>query len=177
MVQMLSNPPKTIMEVYKMLPEGTLAELLNGSINMSPAPNVLHQRIVGRLFQKISEKVAKTKMGNVFVSPLDVFLDEEGNVVQPDLIFISKQREAIILDDAIHGSPDIVVEVLSPSTQDRDRLEKKGLYERFGVAEYWIVDPASNEAIGYEIQNGKYAEFFRATGKIKSRIVKGLFKF
>ena len=165
------------MEVYKMLPEGTLAELINGSIYMSPAPNVLHQRIVGSLFKEISEHVQKNNLGSVFVSPLDVFLDEDGNVVQPDLTFISKQQERIILDDAIHGTPDLLIEVLSPTSQGRDRQEKKSLYEHFGVREYWIIDPALTEAIGYKLEGGKYVEFFRALRKIESQILKGEFKF
>jgi Uma2 family endonuclease len=108
---------------------------------------------------------------------LDVFLDEDGNVVQPDLTFVSKQQERIILDDAIHGTPDVVIEVLSPTNQGRDLLEKKSLYEHFGVREYWIIDPALNEAIGYELEGAKYVEFFRAVRNIRSQILKGVFTF
>lgn len=165
------------MEVYKMLPEGTLAELIDGSIYMSPAPNVQHQQIVGRLYRRLADHVEKKDLGLVFVSPLDVFLDEHDNVVQPDLIFISKDRQSILMRDAIHGSPDLLLEVLSPGNHTKDRSQKKKLYERFGVKEYWIIDPVSFQSYGYQLDNGIYREFYSAKGKINSHILRCVLNF
>ncbi|HEY0769369.1 MAG TPA: Uma2 family endonuclease, partial [Sphingobacteriaceae bacterium] len=87
MVQMLSNPPKTIMEVYKMLPEGTLAELINGRIYMTPPPNLSHQDISFTISGEIYALLKRKKIGRAFSSPVGVFLDEENNAVQPDIVF------------------------------------------------------------------------------------------
>jgi Uma2 family endonuclease len=114
-MQSLKTPPKTIMEVYKMLPEGTLAEIINGSIQMSPAPTPSHQSIVRDLAYAILNHIKQHgKNDHIFFAPCDVFLDEQLNAVQPDIIFISASRESIIRDEAIHGVPDLIVEVLSP---------------------------------------------------------------
>jgi len=79
----------------------------------------------------------------VFDSPIDVVLgrDNEREVVQPDIVLISHDREHFIHDDEIRGAPDLVVEILSPGTEERDKGYKKGLYARHGVREYWIIDP------------------------------------
>ena len=125
---------------YKLLPEGAPYQLIEGELIMTPSPNSLHQMISGNLFEMI-RKVAKEKCGGtVLYSPIDVYLDEE-NVFQPDIVFISKERSAIIKEDGIHGAPDIVIEILSPSTAYYDMKKKFRVYERCGVREYWIVDP------------------------------------
>jgi Uma2 family endonuclease len=178
MVQMLSNPPKTIMEVYKMLPEGTLAELIDGSIYMTPPPNYNHQEISlklsARIFVSIEKKI---NSGKVIAAPFGVFLDENENAVQPDIVFVRAKNKSIIKRDAIHGVPDLLIEILSPGNRNHDLRRKKLLYQTFEVPEYWIIDPNTNEAIGFEIREGKYIEFCRGCGKIKSRILKGVFKF
>ena len=97
------NPPRTIMEVFKILPEGTLAELIDGSIYMSPSPTANHQRTVGTLCAALRAHVEKNNLGEVFISPFDVFLDETSNAVQPDLIFISAGNSTVVEEDAIHG--------------------------------------------------------------------------
>lgn len=178
MVQMLSNPPKTIMEVYKMLPEGTLAELIDGSIYMTPPPNTDHQDISMKLSARIFMAIEKRLIsGKVLASPVGLFLDEDENAVQPDIVFIKARNKSKIKKDAIHGVPDLVIEILSPGNRNHDLRRKKGLYQRFGVPEYWIIDPATAEAIGFEMKGNIYAEFYRANGKIKSKILKGVFKF
>lgn len=166
------------MEVYKMLPEGTLAELIDGSIYMTPPPNTDHQdismKLSGRIFMAIENKKVA---GKIFASPIGVFLDETENAIQPDIVFIRAQNKSRIKKDAIHGIPDLVVEILSPGNKNHDLRRKKSLYQRFCVPEYWIIDPGTNEAVGYQIQNARYVEFHRAIGKIKSKMLKGVFKF
>jgi Uma2 family endonuclease len=84
--------------------------------------------------------LAGEALGEVYFAPLDVVLSDE-NVLQPELMFISRERIGIIEENNIQGAPDLVIEILSPSTADKDRVLKKNIYARFGVREYWIVDP------------------------------------
>ena len=151
------SPPRTIMEVFKMLPEGTLAELINGQIYMSPTPTNLHQRIIRKLSIKLSDFVDKNDLGEVFFAPLDIYLDENANAVQPDIIFISRDNPSQPLDDVPYeGIPDLLVEILSPSNNKHDLVTKKNLYEKFGVKEYWIIDPTSKESIVYQLIGNQY---------------------
>jgi Uma2 family endonuclease len=152
----LPSPPRTIMEVYKMLPEGTLAELINGQLYMSPAPYTNHQRLIGTFFLKLTYFVQHNEMGEVFISPYDVYLDEEKNAVQPDIIFVSTQHASIVKPHGIVGVPDLLVEFLSPSNNEHDLVTKKELYEKFGVKEYWIIDPTTKEALVYQLENKQY---------------------
>lgn len=129
---------------YKSLPESLEQhELLDGELYVSPAPTPLHQTIVQNLGFLLLGHARETGAGRVFLSPVDVVLDEGGrrHVVQPDILFISRERERIIAETEIVGTPDFVIEVLSPGTAERDRGLKKTIYARAGVAEHWIVDP------------------------------------
>jgi Uma2 family endonuclease len=132
-------------EDYKSLPESETKryELVGGELVMVPSPDPEHQDIVGNLFTALSVHVRRHRLGKVYLAPLDVVLGEgeEAEVVQPDLLYISPQRQDIIAQKEIRGAPDMVVEVLSPSTAQRDRTLKKKLYAKYGVPEYWIVDP------------------------------------
>lgn len=115
-------------------------ELIDGELYMAPAPTPAHQIIVGRLFRVLIEFVEAHDLGSVIFSPLDVVLSEE-DVLQPDVIYVSTDREGIITERNIRGAPDLVIEVLSPGTADRDRTIKRARYLKFGVREYWMVDP------------------------------------
>ncbi len=110
---------------------------------MVPAPSVLHQRVSRNLEYRLVHFVREQGLGQVFYSPIDVVLGQgnEREVIQPDILFISRDREHFIHDDEICGAPDLVVEILSPGTEERDKGYKKGLYARYGVREYWIIDP------------------------------------
>src|SRR5690606_30869019 len=112
---------------------------------MSPSPNTIHQIYSRNIQYLLMTYVNKKKTGQVFNAPLDVRLDEY-NVVQPDLIYISEKNKQIITEKNIQGAPDLMMEILSPSSFHHDQERKKALYERFGVLEYWIIDPA-NEVI------------------------------
>ena len=129
-------------EDYKNLPESETQryELLEGELVMVPAPSFEHQSISIHLEVRLYEFVRRRDLGIVLDAPLDVVLSEE-NVVQPDILFISKARRKIIHKEEIRGAPDLVVEILSPYTAGRDRTLKKKLYARYGVKEYWLVDP------------------------------------
>ncbi|MEM9340023.1 MAG: Uma2 family endonuclease [Bacteroidota bacterium] len=123
---------------YLKLEEGLLAQLIDGSLIMSPAPSINHQRVIGKLF-KILDGLSS---GEAILSPVDLYLNNQ-NVLQPDLVFISNEKKAIITDRGIEGVPDLIVEVISPSNSFIDRNTKKRKYLQFGVTEYWIIDPAN----------------------------------
>ncbi len=136
----IQTPPRTAMEVFKMLPEGTLCEVINGQLFMSPSPLTNHQIIITELLSSIHNYLKSNKSGYVFTAPFDVYLDEENNAVQPDIIVILKDNENIIKDH-IHGVPDILIEILSEGNRNHDLIKKKELYEKFRVKEYFIVEP------------------------------------
>lgn len=126
---------------YKSLPESETKryELLEGELIMVPSPSTYHQRVSRRLEFLLEDFVKRNKLGEIFDAPLDVHLGED--IVQPDILFISKGRSEIITEEEIHGAPDLVIEIFSPTTAERDRTYKKTLYARHRVREYWMVDP------------------------------------
>ncbi len=133
---------KLTYEDYALIPDdGRRHEILDGDHVMSPAPKTKHQRLVLRLALSLEAFVDEHGLGEVFVAPFDVLLSDH-DIVQPDLVFVSDGRLGIVDEDNCKGAPDLVVEVLSSSTRRRDLIEKRRAYERFGVAEYWVVDPA-----------------------------------
>jgi len=126
---------------FLLFPEdGQRHELIDGEYYVTPTPKLSHQAIVGRLHLAIGNYLAATPIGRVFLSPLDVILSNF-DVVEPDLLYVSNERAPEILRDWVRGAPDLAVEVGSPSTRKRDETIKRALYERFGVVEYWVVDP------------------------------------
>jgi len=126
---------------YKSLPESETKryELMEGELIMVPSPSFEHQRISRNLEFILHSFVQEKNLGTIVDAPLDVHLGED--VVQPDILFISKERSPIITEEEIRGAPDLVIEILSPATAERDETYKKTLYARHEVKEYWIVDP------------------------------------
>ncbi len=127
-------------EDYQQLPEGAPYELIRGHLVMSPSPTVQHQRLVFRLSKALDVYRSENEGGEVLLSPMDVRLSDE-TVVQPDVLYVSPNRAERIGEQEIEGAPDLVMEVVSPSTSHLDVFDKKRLYEQGGVREYWIVDP------------------------------------
>jgi Uma2 family endonuclease len=125
---------------YLLLPEGDRRELIEGDFYMAPAPNIWHQTVVVNLGRLLANFVISKNLGVVLWAPTDVVLSQE-SVVQPDVLFISNARRHIIKKNYVSGAPDLVIEVLSRGTSVRDRQLKLRLYARYGVLEYWIVDP------------------------------------
>lgn len=135
--------PRFTYEEYKLLPDEGRFEIIDGELLALPTPNVRHQSILANLLYGLTVHINAGGLGTVVLAPLDVVLAAD-QVVQPDLLFVSREREQIIDPlGAVHGAPDLVVEILSPATTGRDRVMKRKLYGRFGVREYWIVDPAA----------------------------------
>lgn len=167
MMQLTAHKKYTVRD-YMRLGEGAPYQLIGGNLIMSPAPSTNHQRIVGNIFRQMANFLDANPLGEVFCSPVDVHFDKE-NVLQPDIVFISKRNFKIIRDNGIYGAPDVIVEVLSPFNSYFDWKEKKGIYSFFGVKEYWIVDPKDKEVVGFRNSENGLIEFF--TGK-KSFTVK-----
>lgn len=127
---------------YALLPEdGRRHELVEGEFYVTPAPGTDHQTVSRRLQQILMQQLEDTGIAQVFDAPVDLLLDES-TCVQPDLVLVRSARAHLIKPRAIEGGPDLVVEILSPSHPGNDRFLKRGVYARFGVPEYWIVDPA-----------------------------------
>ncbi len=136
----IPNPTvKFTYQDYLNAPEDKRYELLDGELVMAPAPGELHQSVSILLGSKLFQFVAEHRLGKVYHAPFDVVLSDL-DVVQPDLLFVSNERTHIITPANIQGAPDLVVEILSPSTAVRDRTFKRALYARHGVNEYWMVD-------------------------------------
>ena len=132
---------KLTYEDYALIPDdGRRHEILDGTHVMSPAPRTQHQRVLLELAFSLRVHVREHGLGEVFVAPFDVVLSDH-DIVQPDLVFVRDDRLSIVDEVNCKGAPDLVAEVLSPSTRRRDLIEKRKTYARFGVAEYWAVDP------------------------------------
>ncbi len=132
---------KITADEFLQLPEtNTLTELIDGEIVVAPAPRASHQNAVFTCAKAV-EKAAPD--GKVYLAPIDVYLDDT-NVVQPDVMWNGADSLCILIDDAYwRGAPDLVIEVLSPSTALRDKQAKFRLYEKHDVREYWIVEPTA----------------------------------
>lgn len=126
---------------YRRLPSRPRYELIEGDLSMPPSPNTVHQRVTLRLAMALSSWVGEHKLGEVFVAPYDVVLGSR-TVLQPDVVFVSSARMSIVTPANVQGVPDLVVEVLSPHDEDRDQIVKRDVYAKYGVGEYWVVDPA-----------------------------------
>jgi Uma2 family endonuclease len=122
---------------------------------MTPAPKIKHQRASAKLSSKVITFTDQHKLGLAFTAPCDVVLSDD-TVVQPDILFVSAARVAIIKEDNIQGAPDVVVEILSESTRKKDEVTKRKLYERFGVREYWVVDPELELVKIFKLAQQKY---------------------
>ncbi len=174
----IESPPRTIVEVYEMLPEGTLAELIDNQIYMSPAPLFIHQKTIQSIFKELDKVVEEKGKGSIIVAPFDIKLDNTQNSVQPDIIVILKSNSnQISADGRYTGVPDLLIEVLSPSNKEYDLIKKKDLYERFGVQEYWVVDPDTKLALGFALNNKSYNRISEEIGKIRSPLLSAEFEF
>ncbi len=162
-------------EDYLQLPEDKRYELMEGEFYMIPSPGWSHQTISKNLFRILDDYITSRKLGETRFAPLDVVLSEE-DVVQPDILFISKERSFIITERNIQGAPDLVIEILSPGTRERDRGLKRKLYAKYGVEEYWIVDPEeqSIEVLKLSEAGFETAGVYKKGGILSSPLLEGL---
>jgi Uma2 family endonuclease len=143
-------------EDYVLLPnDGKRYEILDGELTVTPAPSTKHQTASGNLFVLLSQYIKERDLGKLFHAPIDLIL-ESTSVLQPDLLFVSKARQHLITERAIEGAPDLVIEILSPTTSRTDRVTKAQIYARHSVASYWIVDPERQAIEIYLLEAGGY---------------------
>ena len=141
---------------YQLLEEGAPYQLIDGELVMSPSPVPFHQILLGRLFKIVDNFLEQKNLGGLCIfAPMDVRLDEE-NIFQPDLLYISEERRSELVQARISGAPDLIVEILSPSTAHYDLQQKKIFYERYGVKEYLIIDPLSKNAEVYVLNDKQF---------------------
>lgn len=160
---------------YLKTPEDTRYELIEGDLIMVPAPKTKHQRISRKLEFILEKFVTENDSGEVFYAPCDVVFDD-CNVLQPDILFISKDRLEIITEDNIKGAPDLIIEILSQSSAYADLVKKKKLYAKFKVKEYWIVDPEEKTVELYFLDNDvfKLDKCYQKKDNLTSKVLKGL---
>jgi len=142
---------------YVRFPEdGMRHELIDGAHYVTPSPNHEHQHVLGELFGAIWSHVKAHPIGRVYVAPFDVLFSRV-DVVEPDILYMSNETAArIITPQNVQGAPDLVVEIASPGTTRRDATIKYELYQRFGVAEYWIVDPEAKVIRIHRNESGRF---------------------
>jgi len=133
-------PQITWDDVQQLPDDGNRYEAIEGALYLTPTPSVRHQTISKRLHANLMRLLEDPGHGRVWYAPIGVRFPATGEGVQPDILFVSNERRGIVAPDELKGAPDLVVEILSPGTAWRDRDLKRRLYERQGVAEYWIVD-------------------------------------
>lgn len=138
-------------------------ELLEGELEVTPAPSPGHQRVLGRFFYLMYGHVQRQALGTVLMAPCDVRLSDI-TVVQPDLLFVAQQRQAIILPQYVQGPPDLVVEVVSRGTVRMDREIKRQLYARHRVPHYWVIVPERRVALAYVLDGESYRQALLVQG-------------
>ena len=175
--EVIEQVPKTALDIFRMLPEGTLCEVIENVLYMSPARKYTHQRLLFLLAKKISNHAEQHQIGEVFISPVDVYFESLLSAVQPDLLFVSNENKGIINEDGyFYGAPNLIVEVLS-TDKKRDTVTKKRLYEKAGVKEYFTVDPLSRKIQGYSLISGLYEMIYEEKGIFKSPLLQLEFTF
>ena len=154
---------KLTVEDYMATSDDERWELLDGELIMPPAPGTRHQRIQVNLGVRLVQFLESMGFGKVYFSPTDVVLSDT-DVVQPDLLFVSTGRLDIVTPANIQGAPDLVVEILSPATSERDRGYKRELYARHGVKEYWMLGTDPDTISVLLLQDNEY-EVFETLGQ------------
>ncbi len=157
---------------YLQLPEDKRYEILDGELYMVPAPNIGHQRVAIRLQVALFEHVREHGLGEVLAAPCDVLLSDE-NVVQPDSLFVSKKRLDVVGEAYVSAGPDLAVEILSPGTRKKDLAIKRKIYARFGIKEYWIVDPtvATVEILAWKESGYVTITLFQKSDRLSSPLL------
>ena len=161
---------------YLLLPDdGKRYEIIEGDLSMAPAPFTNHQDVSRNLEFILLEYLKKTRWGILYDAPTDIVFSMI-DIVQPDLSVVARERREIITKRNIVAAPDLVIEILSPSTALTDRTTKKALYEKYGVKEYWIVDPDEETIEVFNLEQGRFVEkgMFKNEEHLTSNLLYGL---
>jgi len=160
---------------YLALPDdGKRYEVIEGDLSMTPAPSPLHQQIQLTLGSSLLAFVKKHSLGRIYVAPIDVALSLV-DIVQPDVLFVANDRMHVVAQRNIIGIPNLIVEILSPTSTKRDRVEKLALYQRYALPEYWIVDPEGEgvETYVYQDSSLKKMATLKPGDEVQSRKIPG----
>lgn len=159
---------------YLQIEDENRYEVMEGNLIMVPAPFTIHQVVSRNLETALWNYVRERKLGQVLDAPTDVILADDV-VVQPDVLFIGKVNISIFKENGIFGAPDLIVEIVSPSSVSYDVIEKRAIYERYGVKEFWLVFPQEKAVEVLTLENGVYKPWKSAkkTGTIQSKVVEG----
>jgi Uma2 family endonuclease len=153
---------------YAALPDdGQRYEIHDGELSVTPAPTPLHQIVLVNLLTRLDAHVRAGTLGRVLVAPLDVILSDrprETTILQPDIIFLDRERLGAISRRAIEGPPTLAVEILSPTTAAVDRTRKRQLYARYGIPYYWLVDVDARDIEANVLRSGTYVLAARVSG-------------
>jgi Uma2 family endonuclease len=155
--------------------DGRRYELFEGDLIVSPAPTTMHQRIVFRLSLVIGNFVQMHQLGEVLSAPCDIQFSGE-TVVEPDLLFVARDRASIVKEDYVQGAPDLIVEVISPTSEERDRGYKFKIYAEQGVKEYWLADYRKRvlQIFGLTSSGFQLAGEFKNDDEVRSPLFPGL---
>ncbi len=158
------EPIKLTYADFAALPEdGKRYEILDGDLYVSPSPQTDHQRVIARFFRLLSNHVDRHELGEVFIAPYDVLLGEH-DIVEPDIIFVSKAKLGIVKKEHIEGIPDLLIEIVSPSRPEYDLRDKRNQYARCGVPWYWIVNPQERWVKELQLSGAAYQETAHCAG-------------
>ncbi|MEO6595059.1 MAG: Uma2 family endonuclease [Planctomycetota bacterium] len=168
-------PPRrwTYADYCRIPADGKRHEIIDGRHFVNPAPSPYHQTVSRRLQYELMRLVEKPGLGEVFNAPIDVHIGR-GTLVQPDLLVLRPATRRIVGPKKLTGVPDLVIEILSPSTRQNDRRLKKARYERAGVREYWLVDPNAETIEQFVLRGKRYTAPALHTDSITLRILRGI---
>ena len=166
----MATATKYTYDDYVLMPDDRLRrEIIDGNLYVTPTPNIKHQAVSRNLLFRLARHIRDQSLGYLYDAPCNVIFSDT-NVVQPDIVYVSNERaDEIITEKNIRGVPDLVVEILSDSSRKTDQTIKCSLYERFGVPEYWIVDPVADTIKIYRREGAAYrrvAELNNAAGDV-----------
>lgn len=159
---------------YLRLDDDKRYEIINGELKMTPSPLSVHQRIAAELAYLMTAFVKKKNLGTVLFAPIDVVFSLK-NVFQPDILFISRDQMQIIKEKNIEGAPDLIVEILSPSTALNDLTIKKDVYQGSGVKELWYVSPDEKSIVIYQNSEKGFKQLAagKAEDTVRSKLLEG----
>ena len=144
----------TAEQFFQLVESNQPTELIEGEVIVSPSPIVMHQRISRQLVALLLRVIPN---GELFFAPMDVYFDAQ-NVLQPDVIWVAENSQCTIGEKYLDGPPDLLVEIFSPGTIRQDKITKFKLYERFGVREYWLVDPIEQYIEVYRLEDEQFLQ-------------------
>ena len=176
MVASAIKEKSSTIEDYQSLPEGAKYQLIEGNITEMPSPLEQHQELSMQLIMLLGNHIFSKKLGRFYHAPFDVYLGEN-NVYQPDLLFVSANRADIVERRGVMGAPDLVIELLSESTESIDRKKKFRNYQKYGVKEYFIIDPEDNEVLSYYLEDGRYKAAYISYNTLESRLLGKIFEW